>query len=196
MADIRTRNNLIKREFLNEYVPKGSKVLDVGCGQGGDLHKWRNLEVDLTGIDPNKFAIEEANRRSKGQYGTFIVGDILSAPLEQYDVICYNFSLQYQPIDLFSEIVKRLKKPNGILIGIVTDQTLLGNGKEEGIEIENIDGEYIKVYIPNTPYYANGPVMEPLVDKNKLFQEAMKHDMEVSLWDTFSIYAKFVFRYK
>lgn len=195
MAHIRERNNFIKRTLLNTYVPKGSKVLDIGCGQGGDLHKWKHLGVELTGVDPNKWAIEEAKRRSKG-YGTFLIGDILSAPLEQYDVICYNFSLQYQSLDLFSEIVKRLKKPNGILIGVVTDQTLLGNGKEDGIEIENIDDKYIKVYIPDTPYYANGPVMEPILNKNKLFQEAMKNDMEIVLWETFSIYAKFVFRYK
>lgn len=195
MADIRARNNLIKRDFLNEYVPRGSKVLDVGCGQGGDLHKWKHLEVELTGIDPNSWAIEEAKRRSKGQYGTFFVGDIRSAPLEQYDVICYNFSLHYQPLELFPEITKRLKKPNGILIGIVPDRYVLGNGKRDGIHIERVDEDHISVYIPDTPYYANGPITEPLLNKNEFFKQAYENGMMNELWETFSIYGKFVFRY-
>lgn len=196
MAHIREQNNFIKRTLLNTYVPRGSKVLDVGCGQGGDLHKWKHLEVDLTGIDPNSWAIEEAKRRSKGNYGTFLVGDIRSAPLEQYDVICYNFSLQYQSLDLFSEIDKRLKKPNGILIGIVTDESLLGNGENDGIFIRRVDENNISVYIPDTPYYANGPITEPLLNKSDLFREARKYGMKPIIWDTFSIYAKFVFIYQ
>ena len=195
MANIRVQNNLIKKEFLNTWVKKGSKVLDVGCGQGGDLHKWKHLEVELTGVDPNSWAIEEARRRSKGAYGNFIVGDIRSAPLEQYDVICYNFSLQYQSLELFPEITKRLKKPNGILIGIVPDKHVLGNGKSDGIHIEKVDEDHISVYIPDTPYYTNGPITEPLLNKNEFFKKAYENGMSIKLWETFSIYGKFVFIY-
>lgn len=196
MSDLRSRNNTIKRDFLNTWVKKGSKVLDVGCGQGGDLHKWRHIGVQLTGVDPNSWAIKEAQRRSKGQYGTFITGDIRSAPLEQYDVICYNFSLQYQPIDMFEEIVKRLKKPGGLFIGIVTDKIVLCNGKDDGIIIHTVDENHISVYIPDTPYYANGPIVEPVIDKHKLFKIAQENNMVPLLWETFSIYAKFVFKYQ
>lgn len=195
MTDIRVQNNLIKRDFLNTWVKKGSKVLDVGCGQGGDLHKWKHIGVKLTGVDPNPWAIEEARRRSKNQYGTFIVGDIRSAPLEQYDVICYNFSLQYQPLELFQEIVKRLKK-GGLFLGIVTDSTRLFEGGDSQIHIERVDEDHIRVFIPDTPYYAHGPIVEPLVDKDKLIHTANEHNMELVYWDSFSIYSKFVFKYK
>lgn len=193
MANLRERNNIIKRELLNAHVRKGSKVLDVGCGQGGDLHKWRHLQVKLTGVDPNKWAIEEAKRRSKN-YGSFIVGDIQSAPLEQYDVICYNFSFQYQPLELFPEITRRMK-PGGILLGTVTDPDALQNANEDGIQITHVD-DGISVYIPDTPYYANGPITEPIINKQALFEQATKQGFTLVLWETFSIYAKFVFVYK
>jgi SAM-dependent methyltransferase len=193
--DIRTQNNAIKRDFLNEWVPKGSKVLDVGCGQGGDIHKWRHLGVNLFGIDPNKWAIEEARRRSKGTLGTFDVGTIESAPLEQFDVICYNFSLQYQPLELLPEITKRLRK-GGLLIGIVTDSTRLSKAEDNGIHVKKISDDEISVYIPDTPYYANGPIVEPILDRKNFMKEAMKNELDIVLWDPFSIYAKFVFRYK
>lgn len=193
MAEIRVQNNLIKKEFLNSWVKKGSKVLDVGCGQGGDIHKWRHIGVNLTGVDPNSWAIEEARRRSKG-YGTFFVGDIRSAPIEQYDVICYNFSLQYQSLELFEEIVKRLKK-GGLFLGILPDSTHLFD-EDSQIRVDRVDENHIRVFIPDTPYYANGPIVEPIIHKEKLLDTAQSHDFELLDWSRFSIYAKFVFKYK
>lgn len=189
--DLRSKNNLIKRDFLNAFIEKGSKVLDVGCGQGGDLHKWRHIGVNLTGVDPSRPAIEEAIRRSRG-YGTFRVGTIESAPLERYDVICYNFSIQYQPLELMSEITRRLAD-GGILMGIVTDSTRLELGGDENIQIDRVDEDHISVFIPDTPYYANGPVIEPILHKHEFVKQAEFYGLRLLLWEPFSIYAKFVF---
>lgn len=192
---VRIQNNIIKRELLSKWVKRGDSVLDVGCGQGGDIHKWKHLGISrLVGVDPNPVAIEEARRRSKGwSNGHYIVGDIRSAPLDhQFDVVCYNFSLQYQRLDLFPEITRRLK-PHGILIGVVTDSTRINQGYLEGIQIERVGIDHIAVYIPDTPYYANGPVVEPVLHKNALITEAEKFGLRLQLWEPFSIYAKFVF---
>jgi SAM-dependent methyltransferase len=186
MKSFRRDNNEIKREFLTSWVPRGSNVLDVGCGQGGDVHKWKYISVKLTGIDPNPIAIEEAKRRSRG-YGTFMDGYIYNAPLEKYDIICYNFSLQYQPIEYIDEIKKRLG-PGGLLIGVVTDPERIHLAQEYGIHVEKYKN-IISVYIPGTPYYAHGSVDEPIFQKD----EYLKH-FKCILWEPFSIYAKFVFQ--
>ena len=191
--DTRVQNNIVKRELLSRWVPRGSYVLDVGCGQGGDIHKWKHLGVTLVGIDPSRPAIEEARRRSKG-FGVFSVGTVQSAPLEQFDVICYNFSLQYQPINLLYEITRRLKK-GGILLGTVTDSTRISMAHMYGISVESVSPDFISVYIPDTPYYANGPVKEPVLEKDVLIHEASTLGLELQIWEPFSIYAKFVFKY-
>lgn len=168
-------------------------MLDVGCGQGGDVHKWRTLNVKLTGIDPNPIAIQEAIRRSRG-YGTFLVGTIVDAPRELYDVVCYNFSLQYQSLDLLPEVTKRLRKSGGLLIGVVTDSSRLWAASDDGISVQ-YNQDMIKVYIPNTPYYEHGPVDEPILEKSVLCERLKDMGFTCLLWEPFSIYAKFVFRY-
>lgn len=196
--DIRKENNAVKRDLIQKWVPVGSHVLDVGCGQGGDIHKWSHARIGrLVGVDPNSSAIEEARRRSKGHsWVNFNVGTIESAPTnELFDVICYNFSLQYQPLELFPEVVQRVK-PGGLLIGTVTDSTRLSLAHMYGINIDSIGPGYIQVYIPNTPYYANGPVVEPVLEKDILIYEAEKLGFQLRVWEPFSIYAKFVFQYQ
>jgi hypothetical protein len=64
-----------------------------------------------------------------------------------------------------------------------------------GISVESVGPDKIKVYIPDTPYYANGPVVEPVLEKDVLIREAEKLGLRLELWEPFSIYAKFVFRY-
>lgn len=196
---LRTENNSIKKEFLKRWVPPDSKVLDVGCGQGGDVHKWKHIRVsNVTGVDPNPWAIREARRRSKGYDGfRFIVGDIRNAPRdEHFDVICYNFSLQYQSLDLLPEVTQRLSKKDGLFLGIVTDSTRLDNAHEQGIQVERVDEGHIRVFIPDTPYYANGPIIEPILDKDTFISEAEKLGLKLQIWEPFSMYAKFVFKYQ
>ncbi len=199
MALIRKENNEIKKELIQKWVPIGARVLDVGCGQGGDIHKWRHAHIEsLVGIDPNPSSIEEAIRRSKGNFGKFYVGTIQSAPLEQFDVICYNFSLQYQPIELLSEITRRLVNNGrgGLFIGTVTDSSRIHLAHMYGISVKNICPDKISVYIADTPYYANGPVIEPVLEKDILIHEANKLGLQLRVWEPFSIYAKFVFQYQ
>jgi ubiquinone/menaquinone biosynthesis C-methylase UbiE len=195
---LRIENNSVKKSLLKQWVQRGSRVLDVGCGQGGDVHKWNSVGVsELVGIDPNPWAIREARRRSKGYNGfTFSIGDIRCAPRgKPFDVICYNFSLQYQPLELLSEVTGRLCGDGGLFIGVVSDSTRLDFAKEQGIQVERIDENHIRVFIPDTPYYANGPVTEPILEKELFIREAERLGLELQVWEPFSMYAKFVFRY-
>ena len=196
---LRQENNLVKKDLLRNWVPKGSRVLDVGCGQGGDVHKWKSVGVsELVGVDPNPWAVREARRRSRDYNGfTFLAGDIRSAPSDKpFDVICYNFSLQYQPLELLPEVTRRLSPSGGgLFLGVVTDSTRLEFAEEQGIQVERVDPGHIRVFIPDTPYYANGPVTEPILEKETFIREAEGLGLELQVWEPFSMYAKFVFRY-
>jgi len=176
---------MIKREFINRWVKPKSVVLDVGCGQGGDLSKWKSLDVHLIGVDPNPIAIQEARRRSNG-FGVFVVGCITDIPDNmRFDVICYNFSFQYEDPKNYKRLVSMLNV-GGILMGIVPDS---GTDLQDPlISIQRVDDTHISVWIPDTPYYLNGPVVEPLVTIGSIDGVDLILDGE-----QFSIYKKFVY---
>ena len=196
---LRIENNSVKKNLLKTWVPRGARVLDVGCGQGGDVHKWKSVGVsELVGVDPNPWAIREARRRSRDYDGfTFIVGDIRSVPCDDrpFDVVCYNFSLQYQPLELLPEITRRLYGDGGLLLGVVTDSTRLEHAHEQGIQVERVGEGTIRVFIPDTPYYRDGPIVEPILEKEVFIREAERLGLELQVWEPFSMYAKFVFKY-
>jgi SAM-dependent methyltransferase len=219
MDQVRKLHNSVKRNLIMAYATKGSKVLDVGCGRGGDLHKWKGCI--LTGVDPDADAIAEAKKRSTecgyDSWTEFIVGDINAAPMITYDIICYNFSLQYAFKNettlqtTLRQISLRLKK-GGYLIGVVPDASRistpmkdrLGNTVDIGPYVANSPqiGNMILVNLSDGPYYSNGPIPEPLCYKDILFQE-LEEWFELESWTKMvpyttglitDIYSKFIFR--
>lgn len=58
---LRKYHNVIKRNIFNE-IPKGSYLIDIGSGNGGDLSKFNNFDKVLC-IEPNKVFFAEFNRR-------------------------------------------------------------------------------------------------------------------------------------
>jgi 2-polyprenyl-3-methyl-5-hydroxy-6-metoxy-1,4-benzoquinol methylase len=194
---MRRVNNDIKREFINKWVKPGSKVLDIGCGQGGDLHKWKALNVKLTGIDPNPMAIKEAQKRAALilPSAKFKVGTILDAVYkDSYDVICYNFSIQYEDPKNY-KYIKTLLNPGGYLLGITPDKTRFQFAKEEGIIMDEISENKVSVWIPDTPYYKDGPVPEPIIDPEIFIYNMAQIGLDKVLFgESFSIYSKFIFK--
>lgn len=179
--DIRMKNNKIKMDWMEKHIPYGSKVLDIGCGQGGDIHKWKKLGANVFGIDPNPLAIAEARRRSP--WSQFMCGTIEDVPLDlKFDVVCYNFSLHYEHrFDLISHFAPKV-------VGIVSNpETILTNKDEPRIHVEQVSPCHVSVYIEDVPYYRNGPVVEPLFDQVKF-----EKYFDIVEWEPFSIYSKFV----
>jgi len=222
MEQVRKLHNDAKRKLIQAHVHRGALVLDVGCGRGGDLHKWKGCK--LTGVDPDPEAIKEACKRSTecgyDSWTKFIVGDVTAAPHMQYDVICYNFSLQYAFKSLallkstLQNIALRLRL-GGVLIGVVPDASritslpekwsdALGNSIERGpySTINQQAGNMILVKLTDGPYYSNGAIPEPLCYKEILFQE-INDWFELESWTKMvpantglitDIYSKFIFR--
>jgi SAM-dependent methyltransferase len=198
---MRSVNNLIKKNFLNTWVksPHNPRVLDIGCGQGGDLHKWKSLNVILSGVDPNPIAIQEAKRRSQKILPSahFEVGTILDVVYKNsYDYICYNFSMQYEDPANY-KYISSLLNPGGYLLGIVPDKTRFCYAKDDGIILKEVSENEVAVWIPDTPYYASGPVVEPMIHPENFIKNMMDVGLDLIMFgESFSIYSKFVFQKK
>lgn len=70
---LRSFNNWVKSTIIHKFSPDASqesgnmlRVLDLGCGKGGDLGKWQQAPQPvelLVGIDPAEISIEQARER-------------------------------------------------------------------------------------------------------------------------------------
>jgi ubiquinone/menaquinone biosynthesis C-methylase UbiE len=209
MEEVRKSHNLVKRHLIQKVIGKSKSiihVLDVGCGCGGDLKKWYDLNVplNLDICDPDQNSLNEVRQRIKNLNLTdkkirIYHGDITACPDKKYDYICYNFSLHYifKNAGLFfrtlNEIKKRLKV-GGKLFGCIPDSEkilmktpfndVLGNyiaRNEESTGNGNF-GETIFVYLSDTPYYNDGPKAEPIAYKDLLITHLELNGIYMSEW--------------
>lgn len=207
--DLRVLHNKAKREFIQEYT---GTILDAGCGCGGDLFKWRGT---VTACDPDRKSISEARRRTSRMVPKprFFVGDISAVPEEPFDVICYNFSIQYtfESESLFRrtlECIHRRSKPGTVLIGVVPDSEELMTTRSPywskcGPFTGNF-GDLVDFYIEGTPYYKDGPRSEPVCYREILVSGLESIGFTLQLWAPFisfhtgtisDVYSKFIFKH-
>jgi SAM-dependent methyltransferase len=220
MENIRRYHNDVKRELIQRCVQTGSSVLDVGCGFGGDLHKWVSSGVrTLDMCDPSAEALAEARSRAsniKGIDPVMYHGDILSCPSnKRYDVVCYNFSLHYifAHEKLFRQSVRSIRdklKPGGKLIGVIPDsesilmntpfRDKLGNFfiRKDTTGFGNF-GEKVFVMLVDTPFYNGEAKSEPIAYKDLLITELLNNGFKLEEWVALdgctlsSLYSRFIF---
>ena len=219
MEDIRKAHNTFKKDLIQDATTNGDLILDVGCGCGGDLQKWRHAGANISMCDPDEKSLEEAKSRAKNLKirVNFYHGDIFNCPNRRYDVVCFNFSLHYifTSEKLFKDSIREIKKrmkPGGKLIGIIPDsekiimktplQDEMGNFfklKEHG---NGGFGEKLFVHLTDTPYYSDGPKAEPVAYRDHLINELETNGFTLSLWENLSgshiseLYSKFMFVYR
>jgi ubiquinone/menaquinone biosynthesis C-methylase UbiE len=122
--------------FLEEFVellPKGAKVLDMGCGTGIPFDRYLvEKEFEVTGVDFSQKHIELAKRNVPD--AEFIKGDFSEIDFgeESFHAIVSFYAIFHIPRDehkaLFARMNKYLKKEGIILV------TLGTSGSEYGIE--------------------------------------------------------------
>ena len=219
MEDLRRTHNDAKRALIQSVTKEGHQILDVGCGFGGDLQKWRACGANINMCDPESSALEEAKTRAKNMKirVNFYLGDIFQCPHRYFDIICYNFSLHYifQTRDLFFDSLREIRKrmrPGGRLIGIIPDSEQiimktpltdsLGNFFRTKYPPNGGFGEKLFVHLVDTPFYADGPRSEPIAFKDLLVTHLEDFGFTLESWEALEgnpisqLYSKFIFVYK
>ena len=87
---LRNLNNWIKFTLIHDYCPLQSRVLDMACGKGGDLKKWKEQRPrHYVGVDIAEGSIHDAVRRFKEIHGMnfparFAVANLGTCDLSQW----------------------------------------------------------------------------------------------------------------
>ena len=218
---LRKLHNECKRELIQQWVRRGDKVLDCGCGRGGDLHKWKHVGAVVFAIDPDDTSLQEAeNRAHEMHLGVWFLGTgtiVQGAFAGPFDVVCYNFSLHYifENEKTYKESIRAIAcalRKGGHLIGVtpekarieaITDAT--GYFKDGlGNEIQVCRGSRrLHVRLVDGPFYADGGREEPILDANMLVHDLELAGLELVRWEPMllvpnghvsDIYSRFVFK--
>ena len=144
---VRNTHNFIKACLIEDHVAKRSHLLDLGCGQGGDLRKFaRRALRSYRGIDVSHLSIlhnrERMNNirdfkcRSKLECADFCA--TAWARTDAYNVVNCQFALQYAFVSeevahFVIEQVAESLKTGGVFIGSVPVHP--ESGPFENIEI-------------------------------------------------------------
>ncbi|HEV7643231.1 MAG TPA: class I SAM-dependent methyltransferase [Pyrinomonadaceae bacterium] len=107
-------------QWLDKFIPErgdGLKMLDLGCGTGYHLAKYRERGFELTGVDGSEEMLEQA--RAINPQIEFHQGDVTDVPLpdDSFDYLVCIEVLRYLP-DIgpcVSEIF-RVLKPGGMAL--------------------------------------------------------------------------------
>ncbi|MBN2668830.1 MAG: class I SAM-dependent methyltransferase [Bacteroidales bacterium] len=118
---ITTKKHVIP--FVSEYIDFGenTSVLEIGCGEGGNLKPFVELKCKVVGIDMNANKIKNANvffeQDVKENNIQFIQKDIYDADdLDQFDFIFLRDVLEHiHNQERFINYVVKFLKPNGFL---------------------------------------------------------------------------------
>ncbi|WP_147533715.1 class I SAM-dependent methyltransferase [Bacillus marasmi] len=102
--------------FFKQYVNRGARVVDLGCGDGYGSYKLAKAGYAVTGIDVSEEMIEKANSLAQPNLLQFTKGDIakIDVPDYHYDAVIAINSLEWteSPLQVLEEM-KRVVKPGG-----------------------------------------------------------------------------------
>lgn len=185
-----SKNQLIKnqtnRAEMYEMVGKnikGSKVLDLGCGDGIDAEYYRKLGADVFGVDSSEKLIEIAKKKYPKVEFSHGFAERIPSMKSCFDAVYSKYAIMTSPNmeSTFDEIY-RVLKPGGILIYLVTHPL------RQYLERREKRGNYFKQKIVNCNIL-DGTVhlKEPTHTMNEFFNRKFLKRFDVidykEVWD-------------
>jgi mRNA (guanine-N7-)-methyltransferase len=102
LGNVHRVNNYVKACLIVDHLPPNGHVLDMPCGRGGDLKKYReNGAAFYVGLDLVPASIAEARKRhgtTHCMFGAVFYEQDFTKPLDlasEYDVVSCQFALHY-----------------------------------------------------------------------------------------------------
>lgn len=128
-------HNAVKRALIERFARGASRLLDLACGRGGDLQKWRDAGIGyVKGVDISPREIEEARERCANLEMPMPVDFEVHADLGRhaaadptpYDAVTCMFAMHYfyeseNVLDTFLRHVSANLKDGGYFLGCVPD---------------------------------------------------------------------------
>jgi len=110
------RREIISSVIRNQItLPPQAKILDVGCGTGGNL-EFLGEYGEVTGVDPSETALEIASKKMKGTVVRGSLPDQLPFSRESFDLITLLDVLEHvENDDRALTAIASLLKPGGFL---------------------------------------------------------------------------------
>ncbi|WLR56629.1 class I SAM-dependent methyltransferase [Mesobacillus subterraneus] len=109
--------------FIKQYVPAGSLVCDLGCGDGTGSEKLAEAGYDVTGIDVSEEMLERARMNPRNEQSTFCKATLsdCGSPDNFFDAVMAINSIEWTDNPYLSlKETSRIVKPNGfVCIGIL-----------------------------------------------------------------------------
>lgn len=108
--------------YLSQYikVEAGMNVLEIGCGDGGNLLPFSEIGCNTVGVDMAESRIKDAVSffEKSGAKGDFIASDIFKIKELEYSfdlILCHDVIEHIENKGLFLRNLKRYLKPQGII---------------------------------------------------------------------------------
>ena len=129
--DLRKQSNSLKECLYRQFAPKNGKIIEVGCGRGGDLGKAERAGVrEVIGIDFSYGALKEAVTRHNKTYSKvqarFFLHDFRSLFSFKHgtaDAVSVMFALHYaNPVD-FGQFLNRARPQ--VVFGVVPNYSVI-----------------------------------------------------------------------
>lgn len=142
---------LFKKEtkYLAEKIAKDSSVLDVGCGDGRIIKIILETTQNVTGVDNEPAAIQEARERLASFPSVKLsVADGLKLPFENnvFDVVVFMMTLVnlgQNKVAILKEIQRVLKTDGVVILSVYSEdayETRLAMYTEIGLPIKSVSG--------------------------------------------------------